>query len=220
MKVKTYTTHSIDFEGRTVPLELNPDNADDILVEKVGSHLVVGYLVHDSDYDGDMGDGMGLMYSFHRRTPKGDLELGMRALKGDPCAVRLDCYSRGGEMWSVSESGMQCQWDTARGAGVWVPDDCLRDQIKDDVASGLDFHTQCEMYCKQFLSEYNALINGDVYGCVIQVFQMVGDDADEWSPAFDVDSCWGLVGYDHATETLKKYLSDATVTSFKLQVPA
>lgn len=48
---------------------------------------------------------------------------------GDVDAVSLDCYQHGGTSWSVSGQGMQCQFDTARGAGIWVPDDCARDEI-------------------------------------------------------------------------------------------
>lgn len=48
---------------------------------------------------------------------------------GDPDAVLLDCYDHGGRVWSISGGGMQCQFDTAKGAGVWVPDDSAREEI-------------------------------------------------------------------------------------------
>lgn len=44
----------------------------------------------------------------------------------DPYAVVLDCYDHGGQVWSISGSGMQCRWDTARGAGVLIPDEEIR----------------------------------------------------------------------------------------------
>lgn len=44
----------------------------------------------------------------------------------DPYAVTLDCYEHGGQVWSISGSGTQCRWDTARGAGVLIPDDEMR----------------------------------------------------------------------------------------------
>lgn len=49
---------------------------------------------------------------------------------GDPDAVVLDCYEHSGVAWSVSGEGMRCPWDTASGAGVWVPDDCTREEIQ------------------------------------------------------------------------------------------
>lgn len=48
---------------------------------------------------------------------------------GDRDVVRLDVYSHGGTAFSVSGEGMQCQWDTARSAAVWVPDDSAREEI-------------------------------------------------------------------------------------------
>lgn len=48
---------------------------------------------------------------------------------GNVDAVVLDCYDHGGQVWSISGGGMQCQWDTARCAGVWVPDDCAKEEI-------------------------------------------------------------------------------------------
>jgi len=48
---------------------------------------------------------------------------------GDPCAVVLDVYDHSGLHWSVSGGGTQCRWDTTSGAGVWLPDDCARDEV-------------------------------------------------------------------------------------------
>lgn len=56
-------------------------------------------------------------------------QLRSERLIGDPDYVLLDCYSHGGEAWSISGQGMQCRWDTACGAGVWVPDDSAREEI-------------------------------------------------------------------------------------------
>lgn len=49
---------------------------------------------------------------------------------GDPYAVRLDCYQHGGTVWSIIGEGIQCDFDTASGAGVWVPDDCAREEAR------------------------------------------------------------------------------------------
>jgi len=57
-------------------------------------------------------------------------ELRSEGLIGDRDAVVLDCYDHGGQVWSITGQGMQCQWDTATGAGVWVPDDDAREEIE------------------------------------------------------------------------------------------
>lgn len=51
------------------------------------------------------------------------------ARPGDVDAVLLDCYEHSGIALSIHGAGMQCQFDTSRGAAVWVPDACARDEI-------------------------------------------------------------------------------------------
>lgn len=48
---------------------------------------------------------------------------------GDRDAVLLDVYDHSGIAWSLHGGGTQCRWDTSGGAGVWVPDDCAREEI-------------------------------------------------------------------------------------------
>lgn len=57
-------------------------------------------------------------------------DLRHEGLVGDTDAVLLDCYEHGGQHWSISGEGMRCRFDTASGAGVWVPDDCTREEIE------------------------------------------------------------------------------------------
>lgn len=133
--MKKYTVFTDTLDG--IEFELTFEPTDTPMKAKVGNTIVVGYLSYDSDCRdiGDfMGDGMGKLFSFHKHA-KGDHEEGLAALGrdryGNPDpditpdrdAVLLDCYDHGGQMWSVSGGGMQDRWDTARGAGVWVPDD-------------------------------------------------------------------------------------------------
>lgn len=57
-------------------------------------------------------------------------ELRAEGLIGDRDVVILDCYEHGGQVWSITGQGMQCRWDTSSGAGVWVPDDCAREEVE------------------------------------------------------------------------------------------
>lgn len=135
---------------------------------------------------------------------------------GNPDAVVLDCYDHGGQRWSVSGGGMQCRWDTARGAGVWVPDKVLVDQLNSDEAGGLNRAEQAVIYCKQFLSEYNAIISGDVYGCVVETFTLAeeGDDQ-EWEREGDEEACWGFIGSDHAMDSLRTEFFEPALKAIK-----
>jgi hypothetical protein len=51
------------------------------------------------------------------------------AEEGDPDAVLLDLYDHSGVSYSVSGHGMQCRFDTSRGAAVWVPDEYARSEL-------------------------------------------------------------------------------------------
>ena len=48
---------------------------------------------------------------------------------GDPDAVLLDKHDHSGVAYSLAGEGMQCLWDTSRGAAVWVPDEAARSEI-------------------------------------------------------------------------------------------
>lgn len=113
---------------------------------------------------------------------------------GDKDAQLLDVYDHSGQHWSLSGGGMQCQWDTARGAGVWVPDETLRHLL--DTECGVNREAQARKYCQQFLVQYNYIIAGEVYGIVIEQYEADG------SP-IDCDACWGYVGSKYAVETMR-----------------
>lgn len=126
---------------------------------------------------------------------------------GDKDAQMLACYAHSGQHWSLSGGGTQCRWDTNNQAGVWVPDSYLREQLDADEAKGLDRASKAREYCEQFLSTYNSLISGDVYGCCVEVFNSDGEQVSE-------DSCWGFVGAN-AESSLKTEFFDVTCERVK-----
>ena len=121
---------------------------------------------------------------------------------GDPYTVMLDCYEHGGQVWSVTGSGPQCLFDTARGAGVWVPDQCLREEL-DSIKTneGLDAaHTKAVEFARQALGSYNAWLAGDCYGVAVDVFSIEGDRL----KLIDESAVWGYVGRKLAEESLSE----------------
>lgn len=119
---------------------------------------------------------------------------------GDPYAVILDCYQHGGTSWSVSGSGMQCAFDTARGVGVWVPDQCLREDLDAINASdGLDAaRSKAVEFARQALEAYNAWLGGDCYGVAVDVFSVEGGCLKRVRDS----SVWGFVGRDWAEKSM------------------
>lgn len=121
---------------------------------------------------------------------------------GDPYTVMLDCYEHGGQVWSVTGSGPQCLFDTARGAGVWVPDQCLREEL-DSIKTneGLDAaRTKAVEFARQALESYNAWLAGDCYGVAVDVFSTEGDRL----KLIDESAVWGYVGRKWAEESLSE----------------
>ena len=62
---------------------------------------------------------------------------------GNPHAVMLDVFEHGQVQYSVSGSGPQCDFDTARGGAVWVPNDVCLEEIK----------SRAEVYQKGYVKE-------------------------------------------------------------------
>lgn len=185
----------------TLPYEGARDG-EGVVTDKVGDRWVVSYLAEDRtawSFNDVMGDCMGHIYTFRRGASREEHEKGYRALgrsvygepddeiQPNPYAFLLDCFAHGSEHWSIHGEGMQCQWDTARGAGVWVPDECLMEEIKD--------RKEAEVYCRQFLEQYNQWINGEVYGIVTAWYSSTGEQE-------DYESSWMYVGYKHARESM------------------
>lgn len=121
---------------------------------------------------------------------------------GDPYTVMLDCYEHGGQVWSVTGSGPQCLFDTARGAGVWVPDQCLREELDSTKTNeGLDAaRTKAVEFARQALGSYNAWLAGDCYGVAVDVFSIEGDCL----KLIDESAVWGYVGRKLAEESLSE----------------
>ena len=122
------------------------------------------------------------------------------AKPADPNAVLLDLYKHGGVKFSIAGAGMQDRFDISRRAAVWVPDQCLRDELVkiDDSAAR---RAQAMIRAEQALDEYNAWVNGECYGVVVQTHDLSGT-------LIESDSCWGFIG-EAAEEALDEMLDES-----------
>lgn len=118
---------------------------------------------------------------------------------GNPYALWLDIYDHGCQIFSLSGSGMQCQWDTARRAACWAPDDALIEHIEtfpEDKRKD-----EAERICRGELEYYNNWSTGECYGVIVTVYDL--STGDEIKP----DECWGYIGFNHAMEEVKSLVA-------------
>lgn len=89
--------------------------------------------------------------------------------------------------------------DTAN--AVWVPGKLEIDNMNfDGCITYADKLKVAEKYAQSCLDEYEKWCNGEVYGCVVTVFELSGDVWEE----VDEDSCWGFIGSKYAEEALEE----------------
>ena len=170
-------------------------------------------LRHDSMYDESpcRNDGSWKIYSFssrHNRAfqlknskydriedilPEGKVPIWLRRKLDVGTAFFLDYYEHGEGCWSRSGHGMQCQFDTARCAGIaiWEEDpDNLGAKTKEERAKDLD----------NGLEEYNDWCNGHTYGYSLSTDDGIIDD-----------SCGGFIGDKYMFEQINELIADRCV---------
>lgn len=162
---------------------------------RAGRRLVVRIEYDDSPEDPCKWD-VFRVHSFNRRhnsfTDPDDLglrSLGFRRKLECHTAFMLDYFEHGDGQWSLHGEGMQCQWDTARFAGVLVienPKDISPDR-RVEAARG-------------FLETYTNWCNGHVFGYSIET-----EDGD------DVDSCWGFYSQEDVVDAINEAIGDKDV---------
>lgn len=129
----------------------------------------------------------------------------------NPYAVILDVYDHGGQQWSLMGQGTQCQFDTARGAGVWLPSDERLAELEESERPIAEKRVEA---AQQFLESYNKFLSGDVYSIVNDVVDAKGRLLkNHWIVG-------GYVGWDWAIESLDDDLETVTKEFFESSAEA
>jgi hypothetical protein len=209
MKTISRTQHSIEIDGVEYSVRLKPEYKDSIVTRKLADgRMVIGYLVQDGDCNNPLEDceGIGAIHSLNlHHINRMDGNEALAILESDPDAVALSYYEHGQCLWDVQNGAdiSRCpdrQWDQVDFAGVWVPDDCVRESY-----TGQDGKTRRQWMIEQAAAacqEYTAWCNGDCWGVVVVTCEADGTMADS-------DECWGYVGTDYAEQTLKEQVAAA-----------
>lgn len=202
-----------------------PDHEGETVHTIFGDKIAFTTIRYDQDCSSpEENDGFGTMWSGSRKhinfKPLSELA---EMAEADPDAVKLAWYAHGNELWYVPgeyEGYLpDKQWDGVSFAGLWVPDDSVRESYM-----GQDGLTRREWMVKQAVSaceEYTAWGNGECYGYEIKVYKLEHDeDGDPLTEEGDYpenrpleeDSCWGHIGWDWAVQATRDALEHMVKT--------
>jgi len=193
---------------------------------EVGDYILfirTDYTVGESNPCEDM-DGIGTIRSLSTRHVNNIAPDEMNEiLDKDADAVILSYFEHGQSLWFVKDSpapaGVEFQWDGVRVAGIWIPDDCVRESY-----TGQDGLSRRDWMVKQAAAAcetYTQWSNGEVYGYDVELYcKRVEDDYlyDELTdyrfanPVY-ADSCGGFYGWDYFEQEVLNSAKDAIETA-------
>jgi len=91
-----------------------------------------------------------------------------------------------------------CPWDSGRSGWVYCSKaDALKDARRERMSK--EFLAQVNKALEGFVKDFDMYMQGDVYGVVV-----TNRKTDE-----EVESCWGLYGYDNAVKEAEEMLANA-----------
>ena len=103
----------------------------------------------------------------------------------NPLAVRIDKYEHRQVYYSVEGEGYQCKWDTSGCWAVWLPNECLMEDIK-RLKTKKAQRKRCIELAREACVVFNQWANGEVYGYMI-----------EDKEGIESGGCWEFYGYEH-----------------------
>ncbi len=231
MKIRYHreTRHFLSIDNIHFEIPYNAPIVERTIVEKTPTGYVLGLLYNDTDYNPTQmftdEDGNGKILSFHRHAGAAMHEEACRAMgryaneedpddriPAAPIFRLLSCYSHSGEQWGLIGEVHQDQWDTARIAGVWVPDKCAEENIE-MLTKGMsedERKLRIDEYVRSIISTFNSYLSGDVYGISICTYEI----ADNTKLPIETqltneEACWNFVGAKYALEEMRTLVNNA-----------
>jgi len=177
-------------------------------------------------------DGLGTMHSLCRSHSNFN-EQCPQLLKDDEDCVALSYFEHGQCLWFVEDSaipaGVEFQWDGVRMAGVWEPDDAVRqaaDSLGHKPATAAR-KTWMQKQAAACCTTYTCWCNGEVYGYSIEVYDKRYHEAGELFDELDdyrhdtpvhEDACFGFYGWDEVATAAREAMlnADAAIKKEKI----
>jgi len=185
---------------------------DEVLIKKLDNGLTAfGCLIRDSYFECDRldeDDGTGRIWDRRNRGKCPYEEEYSIASKKD-MLVYLDIYSHSGDVFAVAGSEQarnfpDQRWDVSHNAGIWMPDKCLRDELKSFPKK--KHREMLTKWAEEAVETLNNVLDGEVYGVVTMVFDDKGEQVG------DESACWGYIGTDYARKELAASLNGCART--------
>lgn len=197
-------------------IEITPNGSPDCDVELIkqldDGTIIIGYLMIDQGCQNPCTDqdGMGHIRSLsHRHINSIGADEACELLKTDKMVVPLSYYEHGLCLWDVMHGARiaSCpdkQWDQVEFAGIWIPDQCCRDEIKSrSRRKRISYRAAATELAEGCCKEYTAWANGDCWGTIVERF----DDEGNYISG---DSCFGYIGSEWANEALREMFDGET----------
>lgn len=179
----------------------------EFLPDDVGmKRTVVGLYVIDVDVQHDEGvpnpceefDGFGMIRSLSGKHVNSiDPEEARDLLEDDPDVVPLSYFEHGLSLWGVQGTlggTPDFQWDGVSFAGIWIPDDTLREAADEvgDLPGSPERKERMRRDAASACKTYTEWCNGSIYYYSVTA-RKAGKDV-------DTDSLGGLYGYEYAQQ--------------------
>lgn len=211
MKTITRSSHAIEIDGKEYEIRLAPDNSAEVIHRKLpDGRVVIGYLIQDQDCANPCKDcdGVGQIHSLsNRHIDSINRDEALRLLQSDKMVVALSYFEHGLCRWGVQGTmgGMpDFNWDGVSFAGVWVPDDCCRDEIKSrSHRKRITYQKAAQELAAECCESYTDWSNGDCWGVIVVTCKPDGS-------MIESDECWGFIGSEYAAKEVKGLVDSAT----------
>jgi hypothetical protein len=198
-----------------------PDQPDKTAVTILGDKIIFVTIEYDSDTPNPCTDcdGMGHVRSLSSRHINHiDYEEAKQLLEDDPDVIPLSYFEHGNCVWMVMNGatsntpGIEFRWDGVRFAGVWIPDDCVRESYTGQ--DGLSRRDWMAKQAENCCATYTQWANGECYYFRIGAYKLrtdedTGDnyeDEDDYrfKDELEEDCCGGFIGWDWALQATQE----------------
>lgn len=163
-------------------------------------------------------DGVGTIRSFGRKH-RNPMSVGeaLDLMKEDADVVPLSYHEHGTCVWSVADGVPTDDFDSVGFAGVWIPDESVRESVPKDAREGDARRAWFREQAKQACTMYTFYCNGDVHDVRVRAFrarrqgERVYDRPSDYrfEEPLSEHKAHGILGWTDVEQAMDELASDA-----------